>query len=126
MAKMRASFTFISLVLLAVGCNRQDTERLGSIGKKIAAQAEAATAPLRQEWGAQLPPLGTSAESRVSARLRWDKSLADARIEVRATPEAIELKGNVNSEEQRRRAVQIAESTTGVSKVSDSLQVAEK
>lgn len=125
MGKLSACL-LLAATLVAAGCNRQDTERLSNIGKKLAARAESVTAPVRQELGAQLSSLSGTPESRVSTRLRWDKLLAEANIEVRGTPEAIELKGTVKSEDQRRRAVEIAETTTGVGKVSDALQVAEK
>ena len=60
----------------------------------------------------------------MSQRLAWDKNLADARIQVRADGGAVELKGAVREAGQSKRAVELAESTAGVDKVTDSLEVA--
>ena len=55
-----------------------------------------------------------SLENRVSARLRWEKQLADVRIEVKSAGNGvIELKGTVGNLHQRRRAVELAEMTEG-------------
>lgn len=62
-------------------------------------------------------------EAKVLARLRWDKSLDGMQIEVRTTHGVVELKGGVAKEEQRKRAVEIAEATVGVENVVDSLTV---
>ena len=63
---------------------------------------------------------------RVSARLRWDKSLVDAKIEVSEAGTTVELKGTVGEPAQKQRALELAESTAGVEKVTDSLEVATK
>ena len=62
-------------------------------------------------------------ENRVKTRLHWDRALAEASIEVHATDKAVELKGTLSSQEQVRRAVELAESTVGVDRVVNSLQV---
>ena len=58
-------------------------------------------------------------------RLRSDKALQATKIEVtlRAGGE-VELKGSLASDEQKRRALELADSTQGVEKVTDSLLVA--
>ncbi len=61
---------------------------------------------------------------RVSARLRWDKSLADVKIEVSASGSILELKGSVREPAQKKRVLELAESTDGVDKVTDNLEVA--
>ena len=122
MGRLGACLMVLSVALVAA-CNRQDTERLSNIGNKLASRAEAATSPVRQQWGAHVASLAASAESRVTARLRWDKMLADAAVEVSGNADTVELKGTVKNEDQRRRAIEIAESTTGVNKVNDSLQI---
>ncbi len=59
---------------------------------------------------------------RVGSRLRWDKMLADAQIEVQCpAPGTVELKGTIRSEDQRLRAKGLAMSTAGVDKVIDSM-----
>jgi osmotically-inducible protein OsmY len=107
---------------LSVGCNRQDTEALTRIGKKLVARSEAVTCDLKHSAATSWQITQDSAvDSRVAARLRWDKQLADTPLEVQATGNTIELRGTVRDLEQHRRAVMLAESTVGVEGVKDSL-----
>jgi osmotically-inducible protein OsmY len=62
-------------------------------------------------------------DARVSARLRWDKTLSSEQIHVQATGGIIELKGRVRDLNQRRRAVELAESTVGTEQVLDLLEI---
>jgi osmotically-inducible protein OsmY len=121
---------FVSGIFLT-GCTGEDTERLARVGHKVMGRAGALTGSseaglmrnlqaVRGEFGEQ------GAAGKVSARLRWDKSLADAKIEVKEAGGAIELKGSVRDQAQKQRAVELAESTEGVEKVTDSLEVAAK
>jgi osmotically-inducible protein OsmY len=71
---------------------------------------------MRTNWDA------VTLDTRVSARLRWDKSLADATIQVSATDGVVELKGKVADLKKRQRAVEIAQSTAGVTEVKDNLE----
>jgi osmotically-inducible protein OsmY len=76
--------------------------------------------------GWQIAPAGwaqVSLSARVSARLRWDKTLEAASIQVHADGETVQLRGTVRDLEQRRRAVELAGSTVGVKLVIDELQV---
>jgi osmotically-inducible protein OsmY len=121
--------SFLVLAVLAGGCNREDTERMARLGRKVADRAEAVTTDqlvdLNRGWQAvqQSWQEGTLA-GRVSARLRWDKKLADAQIQTLTTGNLVELKGTVRDETQRRRAVDLAESTSGVEKVTANLDIA--
>jgi osmotically-inducible protein OsmY len=65
-------------------------------------------------------------EGRVAARLRWEQSLADVKISIRSKDGAIELSGTVPDLDKRRRAIAVAETTAGVNKVVDSLQLPEQ
>jgi osmotically-inducible protein OsmY len=60
----------------------------------------------------------------VLTRLRWDKGLAGTAVQV-DTPGTgvVRLQGIVADDQQRRRAVDLAESTQGVEKVVDELTV---
>ena len=120
-ATRRCRWLLLALAL-AAGCNRQDTEALSRIGKKIVARSEALTCDLKTS-AASSWQVGqdSSLESRVAARLRWDKQIADTPVEVLATGNAVELRGTVRDLEQHRRAVMLAESTAGVESVKDSL-----
>jgi osmotically-inducible protein OsmY len=108
--------------VLAAGCNRQDADCLRDIGHKLAADLVGDIQD-SVHTGVQGVCDHLSLETRVSARLRWDRNLAGAAIEVKAQGADIELKGTLADPNQRRRAVELAESTTGVDKVVDSLEL---
>jgi hypothetical protein len=114
---------------LLQGCNRQDTERLARVGRRLVAKTEALAGDLRENLSGGWQGLCATWEragldARVAARLRWDKGLAEASVSVQASGGAVELKGTVRDLTQRRRAVELAESTSGVEKVTDSLRIA--
>jgi osmotically-inducible protein OsmY len=119
----------LAALLLLGGCNRQDANRLAKISRKGLARAEAAlggvTSGLTHAWPAGGLDMVTEAgiDHRVTSRLRWDKGLADTAIEVQVRGNVVELHGKVQNLTQRRRAVEIAETTTGVEKVTDALQM---
>jgi osmotically-inducible protein OsmY len=115
---------FSVLVLtLAAGCNRQDTEALTRIGKKLVSRADSITGDLqsRANTSWHTSGLDLDLEGRVAARLRWDKQLADTPLEVEASGGVVELRGQVRDLDQHRRAIMLAESTAGVEGVKDSL-----
>jgi osmotically-inducible protein OsmY len=118
-----------ALLICAAGCNQEDAERMVRVGHKLSSRAESLTADqaggLNKGW--QTVRNGwqeTTLAGRVTARLSWDKKLADAQIQASATGNVVELKGTVRDPDQRRRAVGLAESTTGVEKVTDALELA--
>jgi osmotically-inducible protein OsmY len=121
---MRTSCKYVWLLLVVLtGCNRQDTEALQRISRKVIARSEALTGEVKNsavtQWHGAQPD--ASLEARVSARLRWDKQIADIPLEVKAVGNTIEVKGKVRNLDQRRRVVMLAESTTGVEGVRDLL-----
>ena len=64
-------------------------------------------------------------QGRVYGRLRWDKALANAPIEITVQNEnVVTLAGYVPSEIARRTAVTLANDTVGVRQVVDHLTVA--
>jgi hyperosmotically inducible periplasmic protein len=124
----RCSWLLAGLVLTGMGCNRQDTERLARIGRKTVERTEALTGNVRDSltngWqGVCSTTEETGLEARVATRLRWERSLADVKIDVKVKDSTIELRGNVSDLTKRRRAVALAESTIGVEKVVDLLQM---
>ena len=121
---------------LPAGCEKQDPDHLANIARKVASRAEPLVGSLDTDWVQRLhstppsPPASVpepvaepNAEARVTARLRWEKSLADTSIQVVASESGIELKGKVHDVAQKKRAVELAESTTGVDRVTESLEV---
>jgi hypothetical protein len=121
---LRAMKTFVLAVgflALAAGCNRQDSQRLARVGQKIVEKAEQLTGGTQERLVAGLPVVqdGTDLAARVSSRLRWDTAVADADITVRVQGNVVELRGNAENLQQRRRAVELAETTVGVARVVD-------
>lgn len=121
MGRLRKTLCLVSIALpvLVGGCQKSDAEALASIGVKIAERTHGYADQLQQKC----PTLPGSLQSRVRHRLRWDKSLADAAIEVVVEDKNVELKGSLATPEQARRAVELAESTLGVENVTNSLRV---
>ncbi len=125
---MRKRYWLAALGCLALaGCDWQDTDRLARVGRKVDEKFHALTGgpqeklssgwlAMRTNWDA------VTLDTRVSARLRWDKALADTPIQVSATDGVVELKGKVADLSHRQRAVEIALSTAGVTEVKDSLE----
>ena len=111
------------LALTSAGCNRQDADGLERIGRKVLDRTQAAVSPLREKFDHTLRGIGGAGlRERVQQRLQWDKSLAETRIEVSVTDAAVELQGKVKSDGLRRRAIELAETTVGVERVTDHLQ----
>lgn len=116
-------------VVVACGCSNEDRDRLARVGRVAADKVEhltsGANGKLASGWQAFRADLDEMAlDARVSARLRWDKTLTDVPIQVHAAGGIVELQGTVNDLAQRRRAVELAESTVGADKVKDLMEVA--
>ena len=112
---------FVAVLLTGSGCSKTDPDTLATIGRKLADRSYLVSDNLEQTWTQLSGRLVL--ENRVKTRLHWDRALAEASIEVHATDKAVELKGTLSSQEQVRRAVELAESTVGVDRVVNSLQV---
>jgi len=108
-------------VVFVVGCNGSDQDHLaraaGKAREKIKSASGESGRGLTTGWQSM------ALDARVSARLRWDKTLSNEQIQVQATGGMIELKGTVHDLTQRRRAVELAESTVGTEQVLDLLEV---
>jgi osmotically-inducible protein OsmY len=121
--------------LLPAGCEKQDPDHLANLARKVATRAEPLVGSVDAEWVQRFrspqpapPPVSVpvaepDVEARVTARLRWEKALAGSSIQVVATESGVELKGNVLNAAQKKRAVELAEATTGVDRVTESLEV---
>jgi hypothetical protein len=128
MQRKRALHSLFGLCLgfAAAGCSGEDTDRLARVYHRTAAKLDdssvSARGKLSRGWHSlQGDPLAAaSLRDCVAARLRLDRALADASIEIDADGNVITLRGEVSSEQQRR-AVDLAESTIGVEKVVNEL-----
>lgn len=108
-----------------VGCNSQDADCLAKLGARLGDGVRVCLAVNRQRLWDQVPACrgSDSVETRVSRRLLWDKTLTDLPIEVQVIEGVVELRGKVAGEDQRRRAIELAEATAGVEQVRDLLEV---
>jgi hypothetical protein len=124
--KLGVGVVVASLALLG-GCDRQDADRLANMGHKAGGHLEhvsgGAQGKLATALRGLVPGACDTLEGRIAARLQWDRSLSGAQIQVAVKGDAVELRGTVTSLEQRQRAVQLAETTAGVERVSDLLSV---
>jgi osmotically-inducible protein OsmY len=122
---MRRGLTLMG-ILMVCGCG-DDVDRLGRVFERTAAKFEGATESLRDKLrngcGAVNGAVNeTSLDSRVALRLHWDKDLDGVEVQVHlAGPNAVELTGLVTDLKQQRRAVELAQSTSGVERVLDRL-----
>jgi hypothetical protein len=80
---------------------------------------------LRQGWAqirSTVDRLGV--QGRVYGRLRWDKAIAGASIDVQVEGEdVVVLSGSVPKESARKKAIELANDTVGVREVVDKLRV---
>jgi osmotically-inducible protein OsmY len=121
----------ILIMLLLAGCSSDDTEGLARIARLSAAKFDEMTGGAPNKVTASLEGMRANwnelaLDARVSLRLRWEKDLQNAAIQVQARNGIVELKGKVTDLAQRQRAVQVAQSTVGVVEVVDSLELSER
>ena len=117
--------------IAACGCEQRDQECLTRVARKLLEKSLDLSVATRQRLVREFPALsaaweGPSVEARVESRLRADKRLAGTAIVVKAAQAEIELTGKVSTPEQKKTAIELAESTVGVDKVTDTLAVEEK
>lgn len=114
--------------LTLCGCS-EDADRLARVMQKTSIKFEGVTGKLREKlhngWGAVRGSVSeTSLDSRVTLRLRWDTDMARSDVQAALVgPGAVELTGVVADLTQRRRAVELAQTTAGVESVVDRLTV---
>jgi hypothetical protein len=115
------------LLIVCCGCSNEDADRLGRVCRRatgqVLAHSEPARAKLARGWHAlRRDGSANGLETAVLNRLRRDKALAATAIEVRVLAGGVvELHGQVADEKQRRRAVELVDSTVGVERVVDEL-----
>ena len=114
------------IALILCGCDSADQVHLSRCGRLVAQRLEHALehdGALGDVWRRIHETTDVALDARIMARLHWDKGTADAQVQVKAANGLVELKGRVRDEEQRRRALELAQGTVGVEKVTDSLEI---
>jgi hyperosmotically inducible protein len=128
MKQITACLVVLALFVLFVGSRFKpsDGERLAAISRMTAGKvrnamppSERIAAPINALRGELPEPL----DGRVKARLNTDKKLEGVDFAVSAEGDEVKLRGIVPNSASRRRAIELAENTTGVSKVVDELAV---
>jgi hypothetical protein len=120
----------LGCVALPCGCDGQDPERLARISRltliKLEHVAGGPNGKLASGWQAVLGSVGgTSLDSRVTARLRWERSLAGSDIHVQTvSPGVVRLQGTVADGAARSRAAEVAGATQGIETVENALTIA--
>ncbi len=122
----RPAWLLLGLATLLSGCSSQDADQLARVSHKVAAKLDDLTGNAKGKLAGGLETFVASwdeatLDSRVATRLRWDKQLDGAEIQVFANGGVVELKGTVANLDQRRRAMDLALSTKGVEQVVDGL-----
>jgi hypothetical protein len=125
-----------------VGCKQQDTEALSRLGQRVGKQTEQAVDDLRGKLDTSLPvfarekaepkeapvvkppplPLEPSLREKIEKRLQWENTLADQKIDVSVLEGGrVELRGEVKTPLNRQRAIELADTTLGVTSVNAEL-----
>jgi hypothetical protein len=121
------STSVLALPLASAGCNRQDADCLGRIGRKVAVHTKNSAGDLGTKLDFSWPASKKepTLQEKVQDRLRYENTLTDVTLEVTVKEKEVELKGTVKTALQRETAVNLADTVAGVSKVVDSITVLE-
>lgn len=124
----RWTWLVLGVAGFAGACNNQDVDGLTRVARKVSQKSEGLTTTASDKLAAGWQALRAhmdevAVDARVAARIRWDRTLAGLPIEVQGTSGQVQLRGQVRTAEQRQRAVELAESTSGVEKVADELEI---
>lgn len=125
--KILAVIIFVAIVGGALAASRKtDADILTKVGR-TAADKVMGVLPEREQVAGPLAKIHfgalTNADERVRARLRTDAGLENAKITVSAKDGVMKLGGKAETSAQRERAVQLAQSTSGVTKVEQEIAV---
>jgi osmotically-inducible protein OsmY len=107
---------------------RAEDEQAESIGKRLDRGLEQIGEKLKKVWeNAKQSVDELGVQGRVYARLRWDKGLADQKIDIQVQKrDIVVLSGIVPDEAVMAKAVQLSEDTIGVREVVNQLQIEPK
>jgi osmotically-inducible protein OsmY len=123
----------VSVFTLIVGgslamSKKTDAEVLTKVGRTASEQVSAAmpdrTAVAGPLAAVQVGDL-TAVDEKVRLRLKTDAALESTKLTVTADQGVVKLTGRVDTAAQRERAVQLAQSTLGVTKVEQEIAVPE-
>lgn len=123
-ARVRLVIAGVGLTLASVSCEERELAAMRKVGQRVLDKSETWLQAAGQRLGVPTAPAAATpaAQSnwlaqRVRHRLQWDRKLAELAIVVQVQGDEVCLSGSVADEELRRRAVELAETTVGVGKV---------
>lgn len=118
-----AIIVVIAGMALATSAN---SARGQSVGQRIGEAIDQVGSGVQQAWQ-QVKEAGNrmGVEARVYARLRWDKAVRSATIDIDVPKSGtVVLKGSVADAASKKKAVELANDTIGVEQVIDQLAIA--
>jgi hypothetical protein len=117
----------LALTLFSAGCNRNDADSLGRIGRKLAARGKDSAGDVGAKFDLSLPASKKepTLQEKIQDRLRYENTLTDVTLEVSVKEKEVELKGTVKTALQRQTAINLTDTVAGVGKVVDSIKVLE-
>jgi hypothetical protein len=125
MRKSIVVLAFLTIIAGALaGSKRTDAEILTKVGRLTARTVTAAmpdTSALAGPLVALTPPDLMPVADRVRMRIKTDQQMAGATVTVIAADGEVTLRGEVKTSAQRLRAVELAQATTGVTRVVNEL-----
>jgi osmotically-inducible protein OsmY len=113
----------LSLAVAASGCGREDADKLSRAASVLVSKLRAIAPERLTNWEWNRSSADLTAAQRVRARITSDRFLAPLKIEVMPTAGGVRLRGHVGDDVLKRRAIEMAESTVGVDKVVDELEI---
>lgn len=119
-----AAVCLLSVTLAAPTQSQQ--EGLGErLGERLDQGISQLSEEVQQGWASLRQTVDRmGVQGRVYSRLRWDKEIATAEIDVEVAEEGVvALRGEVKNPQAKRKAVELAKSTVGVQRVIDELSI---
>jgi hypothetical protein len=122
---LQATIALPALVVFG-GCKGSDADVLARVFRRAGEKIEAAAGGSPGQFAGRLrsatSPYGLA--ERVQTRLRWDRHLDGASVEVESpSPGVVKLKGKAPDLAKKQRALELARATTGVTEVIDELRL---
>jgi hypothetical protein len=112
-----------TIIVACSVCNRSDGDRLARVAGKVTQKIQELLPERTPLTGSFALTSGVNLDNRVRDRFKTDRYLAPLPIDIDVNVSTVRLRGPVNDEVLKRRAVEIAESTVGVEKVVDEIVV---
>jgi osmotically-inducible protein OsmY len=123
-SRLSAVLVLAFIALAATGCKPRDGDVLRKIVRRTGEKLQGTAGPVGQLGAGVSASARSGAAGRVEARLRWDRYLANVRVEASGDEDGVVvLTGKVKDVLLKQRALDLAQSTVGVERVKDEVKV---